>query len=68
MGSGVAGDGATVYVLRLRAEGAGPSAVIRIRRLLKVTLRAFHLRAVEQQPVGRAETQTTVDDADREVM
>lgn len=35
------------WTLKFRPEGAGPPTEIRVRRLLKVALRAFGLRCVD---------------------
>jgi hypothetical protein len=42
------------YRLEVRAEGAGPPADVRVRRLLKAMLRGYGLRcvAVEEVPPG----------------
>ena len=41
----------TTYILKLRATGKGPPAVIRLRRSLKYLLRVCGLRCVEVRPV-----------------
>lgn len=40
------------YRLTFRAEGDGPPAIVRVRRLLKIALRGYGLRclAVEETP------------------
>ena len=48
-----AADGET-FVIVVRPEGDGPPAIHRVRRLLKIALRACRLRCVGVESVGSA--------------
>jgi hypothetical protein len=56
-------DESRLFTLELRAEGDGPPAVIRLRRLLKASLRNFGLRCVDVRAAGGGDGTVAADDA-----